>query len=213
MTVDVSEPGLRERKRRATERAIQVAVLELVGDKGLDRVTVDEISRSADVSPRTFFNYFSSKESALVGEGPVLPDDEAVQEFAHAGPGADLFDGLRALLVAAAELSTQDVDLTMKRRRILGEYPQLFAMRMATVHQFENQLEGVVARRLVLDHPERGKDPAALARDSRLIVLVTMAALRHASGLWLTSDPHRPLGELVAESFASLRTVLTTSAH
>jgi len=59
---DAAEPGLRERKRLATRRAIQFAVLELVSERGLEGVTVDEVSRRADVSARTFFNYFASKE-------------------------------------------------------------------------------------------------------------------------------------------------------
>ena len=58
----IEEPGLRERKRRATRRAIQLAVIDLVAERGLDGTTVDEISRRADISPRTFFNYFTSKD-------------------------------------------------------------------------------------------------------------------------------------------------------
>ncbi|MBW8873252.1 MAG: TetR family transcriptional regulator, partial [Leifsonia sp.] len=50
--MDVAELGLRERKRLATRRAIQLAALRLVKDRGLDAVTIDDISHDADVSPR-----------------------------------------------------------------------------------------------------------------------------------------------------------------
>lgn len=80
-----AEPGLRERKRRATRRAIQQAALRIAIEDGLGAVTVDEISRRADVSPRTFFNYFPSKEQAILGDDPQLPDDQALQTFVAGG--------------------------------------------------------------------------------------------------------------------------------
>jgi AcrR family transcriptional regulator len=59
-------PGLRERKKIETRVAIQQAVLFLALGRGLDAVTVDEIASAANVSVRTFHNYFGSKEEALV---------------------------------------------------------------------------------------------------------------------------------------------------
>jgi AcrR family transcriptional regulator len=59
-------PGLRERKKAETRMAIQQAVLFLALDRGLDAVTADEIAAAANVSVRTFHNYFGSKEEALV---------------------------------------------------------------------------------------------------------------------------------------------------
>ena len=58
--------GLRERKKTETRVAIQQAVLFLALGRGLDAVTVDEIAAAANVSVRTFHNYFGSKEEALV---------------------------------------------------------------------------------------------------------------------------------------------------
>ena len=58
--------GLRERKKAQTRTAISSAVMLLALDRGLDAVTVDDIAAAADVSVRTFHNYFGSKEEALI---------------------------------------------------------------------------------------------------------------------------------------------------
>ena len=58
--------GLRERKKNETRVAIQQAVLFLALGRGLEAVTADEIAAAANVSVRTFHNYFGSKEEALV---------------------------------------------------------------------------------------------------------------------------------------------------
>lgn len=57
--------GLRERKKLESRRAIQRAALELTVAAGASGTTVEEIAARANVSTRTFFNYFPSKESAL----------------------------------------------------------------------------------------------------------------------------------------------------
>ena len=58
--------GLRERKKAETRAAISQAVLRLSLERGLDAVTADDIAAAANVSVRTFHNYFGTKEEALV---------------------------------------------------------------------------------------------------------------------------------------------------
>src|SRR3546814_16572291 len=74
----MSEPSdLRSRKKLATYRALAHAARELTAERGLEAVTVDDIAAAADVSPRTFFNYFSSKAQAIVGVEPAVLEDLA----------------------------------------------------------------------------------------------------------------------------------------
>lgn len=59
------EAGLRERKRRETRAALGLAAIRLCVQRGWENVTVDDIAAAANVSPRTFRNYFSTKAAAV----------------------------------------------------------------------------------------------------------------------------------------------------
>ena len=207
MTIDHPQSGLRERKRLATARAIEMAALNLVADNGLDRVTVDEISRIADISPRTFFNYFASKESALVGETPEPPTADAVAAYVNASNGS-VFDGLGALLAAAVEGRSNDTELMLKRRSLLKDYPQLFAMRMAAMREYEDRVREIVALRLVADDPAIAADSDLLLSRSRLITNVAFGAMKHAWVCWADNEGGHSLSERLKDSFDELGRIL-----
>jgi AcrR family transcriptional regulator len=103
-TATASEPpaSLRERKKLATRRSLRRIALDLVAERGFANVTVDDIAAAADVSPRTFFNYFPSKEAALFGTDP----DRAAalrDRVAHQAPGEPVLDALRTVMASEAE--------------------------------------------------------------------------------------------------------------
>ncbi len=207
MTLNHATAGLRERKRLATARAIEVAAITLVADKGLDKVTVDEISRVADISPRTFFNYFASKESALVGATPEPPTSDAISAYVNAS-GGTVFDGLGALLAAATEGTSNDTELMLKRRSLLKDYPQLFAMRMAAMREFEDRVREIVALRLVADDPALATDSDLLLSRSRLITNVAFGAMKHAWVSWADKEGGTSLSEKLKDSFDELGRIL-----
>ncbi len=208
-TTDAAELGLRERKRLATRRAIQMAVLELAVERGFDGVTVDEISRVADISPRTFFNYFASKEEAVLGDAPKLPSGDIVDRFVTGSDGRSLPDGLLEVLIQAGDGAMADSELVQLRHGLVKQYPQLFAMRMATMREFEDQLAGVIAQRL--SHDEPGLDAAHVEYRARLVTLVSFGAMRHAWACW-ARDESGELSQQLTRSFDELKRLFSAPA-
>ncbi|MFI5054012.1 MAG: TetR family transcriptional regulator, partial [Acidimicrobiia bacterium] len=109
--------GLRERKKAQTRQALQDAAMGLFVQQGFEGTTVEEIAEACDVSPRTFFRYFPTKEEVLFGdsqercasllavlaaEPPELPPLVALQGALRA-IALDYRDE-RALLLARAEI-------------------------------------------------------------------------------------------------------------
>ena len=62
-------------RKRETRRAIRDAALDLALENGLENLTVEAIAQAAGVSPRTVFNYFDSKEDALVTQAAEGADE------------------------------------------------------------------------------------------------------------------------------------------
>src|SRR5258706_3745207 len=62
----IGEPSLREKKKRATRDALQAAALRLALERGPENVRVEDIAEAAGVSPRTYNNYLSSREQAIL---------------------------------------------------------------------------------------------------------------------------------------------------
>lgn len=205
--------GLRARKRLATSRSIQFAVLELSRDKGLDNVTVDEISRRADISPRTFFNYFPSKEAAVLGDTPFDVTPEAAAAFLQAGPEQPIFDGLLILIASMSDGDSEDFGVHELRKLVIRDYPQLLVQRISSLRDFEVELTDIVAKRLAAD--ARGSvgenetpDHPHIHERARLYALVATATMRHAWGCWAESADTPTMPVLLANSFRELRTLL-----
>src|ERR1700735_1219557 len=64
-TTQTGSAGLRERKKLATKQALALAAMKLAVQRGLENVRVEDIADAANVSRRTFTNYFASKEEAI----------------------------------------------------------------------------------------------------------------------------------------------------
>lgn len=113
--------GLRARKKRAASEAIAAAARRLFAERGFDAVTVAEVAAAADVSEKTVFNHFATKEDlAFAGREQGLV--RLVTEIAERPPGASVLDVFRALTNTVIDdfVAGGDEDLLAVARIIRG---------------------------------------------------------------------------------------------
>lgn len=145
MTDDADENG-RARNKRATRRALRRAVLELSAARGLATIRVDEIAARAGVSPRTFFNYFDTKEDAAVVDVFTVSDEDL--ESFGGGRGPDPWAELSAMMVTAVERAfAADPDL-VDLLRLQAADPAIQAHQIGYFAAFLQRLSDAVAKRL-----------------------------------------------------------------
>lgn len=154
------KPGLRERKREELRQRIERAALELMLEHGFADVTVEMICESADVSRRTFFNYFGSKEAVVVGRDPG-PLPEHLQEAFIDGPRGSILADLVRMLLAMMTTKPHDVDQKIWRARLeLIRSDMTLAKAMADKVAAKNRdLEDLVARRIRKRYGASGTPP------------------------------------------------------
>jgi AcrR family transcriptional regulator len=123
--------GLRERKKERTRDAIYDAAMALFQAHGYAGTTVDDIADAADVSPRTFFRYYASKEEVLFARFDETL--ELLRDFLYSRPADETVSAtLReasnqfASLGAAVSPDRMTFDLFHADEGLHGRYLQSF---------------------------------------------------------------------------------------
>lgn len=181
--------GRRERKKAETRQAISAAALELALAHGPGGVTVDDIAAAADVSPRTVFNYFATKEEAILGVDPERRA-EVMARLAERPAGESPLVSLRE---AMRSDDPHGAVSWRARARLAREHPQLQSAYVAGFTALEDELTLGLAARLDLD-PVRDPYP-------RLVVAVALAALRVAVQNAIDVDQVEDMNDFVDRAF------------
>ncbi|KWX89531.1 hypothetical protein AMQ83_00030, partial [Paenibacillus riograndensis] len=175
MTTEKS--GLRERKKDETRRTLSEIALTLAIERGVGQVRVEDIAAAANVSLRTFNNYFPSKEAAIIGNAFQRSETIAVA-LAGRPPGEALKDSLRAAVLAGFSDSSDRQWLA--RMILLRDDPALIGAQRKAEIEFERNLATVIAERAQKD----------LTRDiyPTLLAAMLIAAVRAAVFFWTSSS-------------------------
>ena len=193
----MNDGDLRERRRDSTRREISRVAIDLVLDRGLGEVTVDDIAEAAGVSPRTFFNYFPSKKAALMpGPDPLAVAN--VQRFA-AARDVPVIDGLKALLTEHATVSPDIRDNVRAAHELLTRYPELAPTLHESIAGFEASIVDAVAQRL--DAPDG--DPRARVAAAMCSCVLKIAVMSH------THESTDSLERDISNAFDAMRELLT----
>jgi AcrR family transcriptional regulator len=203
-TTPVTEPpvSLRERKKLATRRLLRRAALDLVAERGLTNVTVEDIAEAAEVSPRTFFNYFPSKEAVLFGGDPERAAELRAGIIA-AVPGQPAIDAVRTALARDSEAMADELRELggdpadwLRRMKVARTDPHVRAAHAAQMAMLERAIAEGIAERLGTDQ-ETDPYPGVLAAAG-------VSVVRACLSFWAGSGGTVPLGQLIDQAFEAL---------
>jgi AcrR family transcriptional regulator len=186
--------GLRERKKARTREALHDAAMSLFSDQGFDGTTVEEIAAACEMSPRTFFRYFPTKEDVLFGDfeqrSTALVETLAAQPV-DLTPLAAIHAAMRAIALTYGE----ERDVLVARATIVQGSPGLRAYKVEHQRGWDEALVAGLNRR------SRTAEDALSSDDRRLLTSVSMAAFRAAFETWLEEPDQPDLVVLVDHAF------------
>jgi AcrR family transcriptional regulator len=187
---------LRERKRQQTRERLIEAAMALFLDRGFEATTLDDIAAAADISRRSFFHYFASKEDvvfawhaetmvALVAAVAARPAKESMLTAAE-----------NAITAIAREF---DSDEAIAIARLKHDNPALQARDQLKYEQLERALAEALARRA-------GRKSDML--HARLVAMIATGAMRIGGEVWAAEGAREKSEALAKRIFGGIRAIL-----
>ncbi|HEX4443577.1 MAG TPA: TetR/AcrR family transcriptional regulator [Galbitalea sp.] len=181
---DAQEIGLRERKKQQTRTAIHEAAFRLIEEHGLEATTIEQICQGADVSTRTFFNYYPSKAAAAFEIAGTTIDESVAERFRAAQGG--LVEALCDAIGSTAEFGPSHE----RMKKLMIQRPELLTTLSQMMIEVRGQYIALAAER------------AGSLENAELAVTLVMAALSRV--MHEDSNTDEPLGERLRATVASL---------
>ncbi|OON82988.1 TetR family transcriptional regulator [Streptomyces tsukubensis] len=186
--------GLRERKKQETRRALRRTAVRLFMERGAAKVTVQDICHEVGISPRTFFNYFDSKDDAVFGVDHLLRHQVVTGLRARPADEPPLRALMNAIVSAVPEVLAGDT-AWVERLELLRQQPDLIMKPLRNNRRLEEAVALTLAER-------SGHSDATLY--CRLAAGAGLAAMRAALFTWDPAGGPAGLTAGLEEAFNSL---------
>jgi AcrR family transcriptional regulator len=185
---------LREKKRDQVRTHLEDTAAELFKAKGFDETTVAEIAAAAEVSPRTFFRYFPTKEDVIFGEAASALAD--LRSYVRQAPkGASDYEALKRALIEFGQLLQGQKSRTLTAIQLMATSPALAAKRGDVIGKWLQELAQELSER-----PGRSRSRLR----TRLLVSTAFGAFLAGIDEWRLEGGKRSLPLLLQRSFDSL---------
>jgi AcrR family transcriptional regulator len=195
-TVLPGQPGLRERKRQQTRERLTRVAMALFLERGFEATTLDDIAAAADISRRSFFHYFASKEdvvfawqeestAALIAAVATRPASESMLTAAE-----------NAIAAMARQLEPGEA---IAMARLKRENPALQARDQVKYEKLERALAEALGKRA-------GHKTEKL--QARLVAMITIGAMRIGAEFWADDGGCEKPEALVKRTFAAIQAIL-----
>lgn len=190
---DVRDLGRRERKKLETRQALEEAALELFRTKGYDQTKIEDITETVDVSARTFFRYFDSKEAVIFGDWHSQL--HIVADFIRSKPKEE------HPLVTMKEfclLFAQVAETQKERMLLLRDMTET----SKTIGSYENEVLFPTIEEVISDAlAERMNVDSSKDMQPCIYAGITIVAVKTARQMWLNSKSKKLFRQFVDEAF------------
>jgi AcrR family transcriptional regulator len=188
------EVGRRERKKRERRRCIEDAAIDLFERQGFDGTTIEDIAKAADIAPRTFFSYFSTKEDVVLADYTARLD-RIIDTLEHRPASEAPWTALQASFVRVAGDYEERRDELARRFTIMVAHPPVYARSLQLQAGWEDALTTVLIQRA-------GPDVDPL--QPRLLASAALACMRSSLQHWLQTGHHSVLPDLLTSCFEQM---------
>jgi AcrR family transcriptional regulator len=185
-------PGLRDRKKQRTRLTIERVALDLFERRGFAATTIEDVAAAADIAPRTFFHYFTSKEEVVTADYTSRLQ-QIVGALESRSADQQPWSALRSAFMNAATNYETERDHLLRRFRIIQANPSVAAHNLQVQAQWEDAVADAVVGWLDVD--------GATDIRPRLIAGAALAALRASLRIWLADDGNSRLPDHLADAF------------
>lgn len=200
--------SLRDRKRLETRSRIEDAAVSLVLRDGLELTTVDAISERANVSPRTFFNYFDSKDSAILGVHQAEASEELMAQHLADHRDDDLIESVVRLLVTVMGASLESrTTIHNDRLELIRRHPGLLGGQVAQLSARAGMLTSTIEE-LMATSPEFINDDVDRTSHAELMLAICGGAVRSAVREWAADGSLRPVETIETRAVALIKEIV-----
>jgi len=188
-------PGLRARKRQQTHERLTRAAMALFRERGFEATTLDDIAAAADISRRSFFHYFASKEDVVFAWQEEM-SAALVAAIAARPAGESMLAAAENAI--AAMVGQLDAGEAIAMARLKRDNPVLQARNQVKYEKLERALAEALGKRAG-NKSERLK--------ARLVAMIATGAMRIGDEFWTAEGAREKPEALVKRIFAAIRAI------